>query len=207
MYHNFSRWILRSQTASLFELHFNIEEACETGGIAIHNKYRFREAIIDDLPACAALTGFPVEEYRRRTRQGNRCYVVFYGDEPINLNWIHTGPYYVRGLGFMGEYNKGRGYLYNLFTHPNYRGEGLYKYALKKIINILAGQNITCFQQIVENDNPIPLAVLPTLGYKMTQTIMHTRICGLKITVVRDPSGKILSHKIFIFPPKNIFKI
>ena len=203
---NFIRWIFRRKTGALFVLRLNGEGTAATNSIALREGYKFQEATPDDLPACAAVAGIGLEECNRRITEGNRCFVTFYDNEPVNLNWLHVGCYYVRGLGYSNEEENGAGYLYNLYTHPDHRGKGLYKAALINMVNILSRQGITCFHQIVVSDNKIPFAVLPTLGYGNARNISHTRICGLKFTVARDPSGKVLSRSIFVYPPKNLFQ-
>jgi GNAT superfamily N-acetyltransferase len=191
--------------AMLFELDSNRRPVSD-GVACMPPAYSFRLAGTNDLPGCATLTDIPHDECRRRIAHGERCYAVFYRDQPVCVAWVHVGSYYVRGLGYRdGEERVG--YLYNLVTHRDHRGKGLYKCVLKTLAESLFAQDVARLQQVVENGNAIPLAVVPALGYRAVHRIAHTRLCGLKITVLYDLSGKTVSRRVLFRSPKGVFRI
>lgn len=199
--------IYRHHVAVLYELNLNRSDIMPENSDTMPRGYNLRLATLDDLPACAAMAGMKVNEYLRRAKHGDACYITVFENKPVNQSWVRFGSAYIRGIGYYLDNGTGVAYLYNIYSHPVHRRRGLYKTALQHLHQMLTHRGITRLRQIVDNTNAIPLAVLPDFGYKMARRIVHTRVCGLKITVIRDPSGKILSRKIFISPPENVFQI
>lgn len=199
-------WLYSRRHATLFQLDSN-RPAVPENVANMPPGYSFRMAGEDDMPACATLTDIPQDECRRRIEHGEQCYAVFCQGEPVSVVWTHVGSYYVRGLGYRDGDEKRVAYLYNLVTHPTHRGKGLYKRVLMIVGEALFAQKAACLQQIVEDGNSIPLAVVPALGYRLVHRIAHTRICGLKITVSRNHSGKTVSRRVFLRSPRGAFWI
>ncbi len=169
--------------------------------------YSFREAVPEDLPACARMAGWPVELYRQWWHQGEQCYVTLWQGQPINLNWLHFGSCYVNGLGLLIEAGPEQCYLYNVFTDPAHRGRGIYKCTQLLLVNLLAARGVTRVLQAVFHGNSVPHATLPKLGYVATQTVRHTRLCGLKITTITGATGGRVAWRCFWKPPLSVHRI
>jgi hypothetical protein len=199
-------WLYCRRHATLFELDAGPSVTLPKDTDNLPPAYNFRLAGSNDMPACAALTDIPQDECRRRIEHGEQCYAVFCQGEPVCVVWAHVGSYYVRGLGYCSGENR-VGYLYNLITRPSHRGKGLYKFVLAAAAERLFARKIACLHQIIEDGNSIPLTVVPAFGYQMVHRIAHTRVCGLKITALRAPSGKTVCRRVFFRSPKGVFRI
>lgn len=200
-------WAFRRRAARVFELCDLAEVARSQPGVSLPEGCSFRQATPEELPACAELARTPLEEYRRRYRDGDECHAIFWGGEPVNLNWLHFGSCYVYGLGLLIQAEPSECYLYNVFTDPGHRGKGLYKTTQRMLIEWLAGRGITRVRQVVASDNAVPQLALPKLGYRLTQDILHKCIGGLKITTVRNVAAAVASRRLFWRTPKGIFRI
>lgn len=169
--------------------------------------YTFRMAEIGDLAACAVLARTPLEEYQRRWRQGGQCYVTFHDERPVNLNWLHFGSCYVRGLGLFVEAPLSECYLYNVLTDRAYRGLGLYKITQRRLIEILTAERITRIRQVVMDGNRVPLETLPKLGYALTERVRYRHLCGLNVATTETIDGRRLSRRRFWRRPASVFWI
>lgn len=208
------RWLLpikarlyRHAMANIFELD-DLEAASQAQGPGIlPDGCEFRLAEREDLAACAALAGATRGEYLRRWQEGDQCYVAFVGSQPVNLNWLHFGPCYVFGLGLLVDARPSECYLYNVFTDPAHRGQGLYRNTQQRLIRILAGRGITRIRQVVAIDNTVPLLALPKFGYTLAEVVRHRCILGLKITTTCDLAGRIRSRRASWRLPAGVFRI
>jgi len=191
----------------VFELRDLAGIAQSQAGVCLPEGYSFRQATLEELPACAELAETPLDEYRRRCRGGDQCYGTFWDGEPVNLSWLHFGSCYVYGLGLLIEAQPSECYLYNVLTDPGHRGRGLYKNTQRILIEMLASRGITRVRQVVAIDNTVPQIALPKLGYELNQVIRHKCIGGLKITTILDAAGAVASRRLFWWAPVGVFRI
>lgn len=199
-----AKWAFRSAAARVFELNSLAVGQGADGGEGLPEEYSFRLAEGEDLAVCAAMAGTPLEQYQRRRDRGDRCYAVFLGHRAVNLSWLHFGPCYVRGLGWLVEATPSECYLYNVVTAPSHRGKGLYKRTQRRLVDILGAQGVTRIRQVVMVGNTIPLASLPKLGYTLTEEVRHLFLGGLHVTTAYDATGKRLWRRWFCRQPTTV---
>jgi hypothetical protein len=169
--------------------------------------YSYRFAERDELPECSRMVGLNVEEFYRRYDYGDRCYAIFDGNRPVNINWIHAGSCYVRGMGFKHSADEKEYYIYGIMTDQSQRGKGLYKNCLVYLAKNLFKEDALRLNQMVEDGNDAVLHTLPKLGYKKTRRIKHTTFLGIKKTNVIELIDGSRKQKLFIFPPRDLFTI
>lgn len=146
-------------------------------------------------------------KYHRRFDSGELCYAVFDGTRPANLNWVHFGPCYVRGAGYVVAGDPADAYIYGIYTNPSERGKGLYKKCLIHLANHLMARGSRRLIQMVEDGNAPVLQTLPLLGYSRRVTLRHRRLFGFKYTrEVYDLTGRV-QRQWFCREPKGIFRI
>jgi len=169
--------------------------------------YQCRVATAADLEALSRLIGVPLVEYRRRFDSAELCYAVFDGTRPANLNWVHFGPCYVRGAGYVVAADPADAYIYHIYTDPSERGKGLYKKCLIHLANHLMARGSNRLIQMVEDGNAPVLHTLPQLGYSRKVTLRHRRLFGFSYTrEVDELTGRVRRHW-FCREPKGIFRI
>jgi GNAT superfamily N-acetyltransferase len=198
-------WAFQAQAACILELDDLAAAAARFPAAVLPAEYTFRRADPADLPACALLAGAAPDDYQRRHRRGDQCYVTLCRERPVHLAWLHFGPCYVRGMGLLVEALSAECYLYNVFTAPPYRGKGLYKTGQQEIIGRLAAEGITRIRQLVTLDNAVPLATLPKLGYATTDLIRYRRLCGVHFTALRRADGKIVRRLTWRQPDAGLW--
>ncbi len=169
--------------------------------------YECRLADPEHIPALTRITGLTAEEYSRRMERGELCYCVFAHDEPVNLNWIHQGAYYVRGMGFRRRVDSRHSYIYGIMTDPSQRGRKLYQKSLKHLAAFLFDRGATCVVQMAERDNAPVLHTLPKLGYVKTMAIRHFCLLGIKYTAVTDLVDRHTKRHLFVKHPTDEFMI
>jgi ribosomal protein S18 acetylase RimI-like enzyme len=161
----------------------------------------------EHLPALTRITGLPVEEYERRMERGELCFCVFNGATPVNLNWIHQGSCYVRGMGFLHKVDSRHSYIYGIMTDQSQRGKKLYQKSLRHLAAFLFDRGATCLVQMAERDNAPVLHTLPKLGYTKTTMISHFCLLGLKCTTVTDLVDRKKKRYLFVKHPTDEFII
>ena len=191
---------------SIFELTIDDHGAHDVRA-KFHENYRCRPAIRDEMPASAKMTDLDTGEYYRRFDAGDICFTVFDNKRPANLNWIHRGSCYIRGMGYIHVGGEKDYYIYGIMTDSSERGRGLYKNCLIELARFLFDHGAEKLIQMVEDGNEPVLHTLPKLGYKRTTTIRHLTILGIKSTKVFDTVGGLLSRKLFVKPPDDMYII
>ncbi len=199
-------WLFHRGQASVFEVRRSGHAAAVSGTTLPHG-YACRLATRDEMAACSRITGIDVAEYLRRFDAGNICYGVFAGGRPVNINWVHAGACYVRGMGFALDSGPGDKYVYGIMTDPAERGKGLYKSCLVNLAEYLFASGAERIIQMVEAGNTPVLVTLPQLGYTKTHEIRYITIFGMKRTTVVDlTTNRCTTHR-FVSTPNDRFVI
>ena len=199
-------WVYHRAEAYIYEVRRE-SRTVSVSTVALPAGYVCRPAVRDELPACSRITGLDGREYYRRFDAGDICYGVFAGSKPVNINWVHSGGYYVRGMGYLGDASPADRYIYGIMTDPAERGKGLYKSCLERLAEYLYANGAARLVQMVEEGNAPVLKTLPQLGYVKTQKISHRSIIGFKRTQVTDCLSGRVEIRRFLFSPKDRFVI
>lgn len=199
-------WIFRRGRAYIYELD-RATNANNSRKYVFPHDYEVRFASREDIPACAGMAETEETEFRRRYQSGDKCLGVFQNKRPANINWIHYGSCYVRGLGYYHPGEITDAYIYGIVTDPSERGKGLYKNALIKLTEELFSAGAECLVQMVEEGNTPVLHTLPQLGYSLKKRIFHLTLLGVKYTSVRNSDGTLAERRLFFLPPRNDFII
>ena len=196
----------RNRRAYMFELN-SAEHAAGNMKSFLPPQCVCRVASRQELPACATITELPVNEYYRRFDAGDICYGVFVDNQPVNVNWVHSGSCFVRGMGYEHNGTPNDKYVYGIMTDPANRGKGLYKNCLVTLASELFANGADRIIQMVEDGNLPVLRALPQLGYRKIREIRHRAILGFNCTVVTDLTVGKTSVRRFMSSPSNLFVI
>ena len=151
--------------------------------------YRFRPARPEEAAACSRVTGIPVAENERRFAAGDACYVVERDGLVVLVQWVHDGPCYVRGLGYVHDGAPDERYVYGVVTDPAHRGRGLFRNALEHLDATLFSEGASRLVQIVMAGNTPVLKTFSRLGYRATHDLRSVLVLGVRWTVV-TPVGR-----------------
>ncbi len=202
-------WLYRRNVAYIYQLQIEAVAAdSDKSEMSLPEGYCFRKAASDDLAACAEMARLPAAEYSRRHRAGDLLYGIFAQQTPINLNWLHFGPCYVRGLAYQFDTEPSNCYIYGVVTSPDYRSRGFYKSAQRELIRVVRLHGSRRIIQVAMTGNAAVLATLPKFGYKIVGVLCHRTLFGVKWTTIRDCRGRKLSRQWRIGNPSDeVFQI
>ena len=181
-------WLFRRGAARLFEMKNPLDFAAVEATDTDCGEYRIGEVTQEGLAACAAMVGHPAAEFLRRHDHGDRCIAAFSGQRPVHVTWLHFGSCYVRGLDLLLQLDDTVCYTYGVFTDPNRRGKGLFKRVHQEILRLLAARGASRVVAVVVEGNQVPAVMYQKLGYQLTGVIRHVTVCGIRKTVIADPS-------------------
>jgi GNAT superfamily N-acetyltransferase len=196
----------RRRGADLFELD-RPAGAVPPSRAAYPPGYVFRRAGREEAAACSRVTNVPEAEILRRHDAGDACFVVAHGSRPATVFWVHDGPCYVRGLGYLHDGRKGDKYIYGVVTDPAHRGKGLYKNAVEDLAARLFEEGATRLVRIVEDGNAPALVTITRLGHRRTRRIESVLAFGVRRTVVKPLEGGPEERTWRILAPRDRFVI
>lgn len=172
--------------------------------VLIPESFEFRRT--NDINAMVEF-GLDKRTCETRLKAGDLCFASYKGDKIVSVTWAHTGPYYVRGMGYWHRPSQDDSYLYGAMTKPDERGKGLFK-ALKYLISKELLKS-TCgkITALVETDNTVSIKTNRNMGYREVEIIEHTTFLWLKRTNVRHLDTNNVERRVFMFPPSGIYVI
>ena len=200
------RWLFCRGEAFLFELIRQEADSRQADAI-FPSGYTCRLIVREELPACSQLAGHDIGEFYRRYDAGEICFGVFAGSRPVNINWVHGGSCYVRGMGYLFGGTTSDRYIYGIMTDPAERGRGLYKNCLKQLARHLFAHGAERLVQMVEVQNAPVLTTLPHLNYRKTTQLSFLSVLGFKRRSERVPGARRGDARWFISEPKGQFPI
>jgi hypothetical protein len=100
-----------------------------------------RKMTADDIEALLAFR----PEYRReelweRLRSGHECFMSLVGDDLASCRWICTGEARVGSLGLVLPLRRDEVFLYEVYTHANYRGRRINREAWNAMVDEYLGR-------------------------------------------------------------------
>lgn len=169
--------------------------------------YVLRRAGRDEAEACSRVTNLSIEETLRRHDAGDTCWVVARGARPAMVIWVHDGPCYVRGLGYLHDGTAGEKYLYGAVTDPSERGKGLFKNGLEELTARLFADGARRLVEIVEAGNTPSLVTVRKLGRRPIRRIESILLLGLRRTIITPIDGGRAERTWRLLPPPDLFVI
>jgi len=128
----------------------------------------------------------------RRFAAGDTCFTARYRDELISVQWSCRSQHWVGDLRSTWRVEPGEVYLYDSYTHPQNRGQGVNPALCVHVLRHFAGLGLDRATLVVESGNASNLRAREKLGFE--------RRC-----VIRSFSvgwGKPLQHRSrFAAPP------
>jgi RimJ/RimL family protein N-acetyltransferase len=169
--------------------------------------YAPRLACREEMPECSRITGHNVDEFYRRYDAGDLCYGVFDGKRPVNINWIHRGGCYIRGMGYFHNGDNNDSYIYGIMTDRAEQGKGIYQNCLRSLADYLFENGDKKLVQMVEDGNEPVLHTLPGLGYRKVKIVKYSCMLGIKHTVAVDVGERRTARRFFIGAPRGVYII
>lgn len=83
-----------------------------------------------------SLTHSVASELQDRRRNGHRPYVALLNDKAVAYGWVATCTAEIGALGLSLVLSPGDRYLWDFFTHPDWRGRGIYPRLLRAVLGM-----------------------------------------------------------------------
>ncbi len=172
--------------------------------VVFPESYEFRRT--NDINAMVEF-GLDKRLCEKRLKADDLCFASYKGDKIVSVTWGHTGPYYVRGMGYWHRPSQDDSYVYGAMTKPEERGKGLFK-ALKYLISkeLLKSTSGT-ITTLVDAENTVSIRTNQNMGYREVEVIDHTTLLWIKRTNVRHLDTNKVERRVFMFPPSGIYVI
>ncbi len=197
-----------NQKAYIYSLSPTNKSHTRLSGVPLPPDCSFRLFASDEIPILSSLMGSDsTASAQHRLDSGDICYGVFIRNEAVNMNWVHLGPCFIRGLGYRHNALPTQAYIYNVYTFPTMRRQGIYTNALRLLAESLFANGISQITQLVTTNNNTVITTLRTLGYKRIKSVIHKRFCGLHYTKVIDVNEGTVSRYGYIRMPSDVYII
>lgn len=168
------------------ELVMNVREA--GGTFAVRSDLTFRAASEDDASRYATdIATDSVRSFKFRLSAGTRCFIVERDDRLVHSTWATTAAAWTREVRSYLKPPPGDAYVYESYTRPEARGQGLYPFALTNICATLGSEGVARFWVAVEGDNPASIRAVTKAGFEPAWRLPHRRIIG--VLRVGQPQG------------------
>jgi len=125
--------------------------------------------------------------FRSRLSDGTRCFVVEADGRFVHATWMTTAAAWTRELGRYFQPPPGDAYVYESFTRPEVRGQGVYPFALTTIAAALAARGTKRVWVGVEADNTASLRAVTKAGFERSFEVAYRRRWGR--LSVSEPTG------------------
>lgn len=125
--------------------------------------------------------------FRARLSPTTSCFVVESNRRLLHATWVTTSGAWTRELRAYLRPPPGDAYIYESFTHPDARGEGLYPFALRKIASHAAGQGLDRLWVAIEAGNPSSLRAVAKAGFDPVFKLKFERRWGRLTVQVPTP--------------------
>jgi GNAT superfamily N-acetyltransferase len=126
-----------------------------------------RWAMAEDGPRYARDIGTDsARTFRDRLSESTRCFLAERDDLIVHASWVTTAAAWTRELRRYFGPPAGDAYVYESFTRPEVRGQGVYPLALDGIVERLAPEGVARAWVGVEADNPSSARAVTKAGFK-----------------------------------------
>ena len=92
-------------------------------------------AATTDLPLLGELSGVAAHELKARMERGHAPWLAHIAGEPVGWGWCATREFSIGELGIARSLPPGNRYLWDCFTVPSWRGQGIYPRLLQAMLD------------------------------------------------------------------------
>jgi len=120
--------------------------------------------------------GASEEELKRRQQAGDWCYRVIDQGRCVHYSWLTQSSRHITGIGFKAELPAHQAWIYDCYTAPSHRGQGLYPRVVQRISREMM-QSGTHFVWIdTQDSNQRSFRGIRRAGFREIGFIERTRI-------------------------------
>lgn len=156
----------------------------------------WREAGPDDLVLLGEFlpTG-KIRLFRKRFQNREYCLVGLEAGKIAHYFWLTVGESYLdREMDYRIDLRPDKGYLYDAYTRPAFRGRGCYQEAFQEAGRFLRNRGREILLVIISGGNEPARAAALRAGFRPAAVILHRRILARKRNlIIRTSDGEQLA--------------
>jgi len=136
----------------------------------------------DDFPKISNLLAILENEFKTRFKMGHLCFGAESCGEFVHLTWASFNEAYVGSLERKLQVGSCSAYIYDTYTFPKYRGQGIAPKVMSEALNYLSKmKNIQKVYLAISRDNFSSLKTASKVGFRKIGVVTLTRIYKLKL--------------------------
>lgn len=127
----------------------------------------------------------PPREILRRFGAGSRCYAARVNGNVASYGWVSFQEEYVGELNLRLRLARGEAYIWDCFTLPAYRHQGLYSSLLAHILSELEADSVCRVWIGADADNVISQRGIGRAGFRAVADMVLARVLGIRLVWVQ----------------------
>jgi RimJ/RimL family protein N-acetyltransferase len=115
------------------------------------------------------------EGFDRRRRLRDVCYAVLDGSRCVHYSWVTRSVRDIEEIGYVADIGESNAWVYDAVTDAEYRGRGIFPWALQHIVTDVMGEASTVWID-VHDDNRSSTRAIKKAGFVEVAILQATRI-------------------------------
>ncbi len=148
--------------------------------VAVHARAIFKELFISELPRLEKVMYQDRKAIERRFKKGDRCFAAEIDGRVAHYTWVSFGEEYLPSIEKRIKVRENEAYIYNVYTVPSFRREGLFSYVLGQILRRLHDSSYKRLWVSVLSNNISSQTAFEKLGFKKDKEIGYLRFLAFK---------------------------
>jgi SAM-dependent methyltransferase len=120
---------------------------------------------------CRFKPGADPNPIQSRLSSGERCFVVRVHGQMAHATWVARKTVWIEYLGRWWSLPPSTAYLYETFTAPAWRGQGIAKSGILNILETLATEHFTTVTLVVMPENRVAFHLFRSMGFDWVGTL------------------------------------
>jgi len=156
--------------------------------VASHPRAIFNELSINDLPRLEKVMYQSRKAIEKRFKKGDRCFVAEIDSRIAHYTWLCFGEEYLPSIEKRVRVKENEAYIYNVYTVPSFRREGLFSFVLGQVLKQLQDSGYKKLWVSVLSNNLSSQNAFEKMGFEKETEIEYLRFLIFK--KYRDFNGR-----------------
>ena len=170
-------------------------------------RFTFGQATPDDFDEISDFSGVPRAALQQRVANGDWGYVTRDSENKnriVSVQWIHTGPCFVRGYGLLLDIPETSAYIYGALSAPEVRLLGVFNSAFQRVCHILKDEGIDTIVGLVEFFNKSAYNYHLRSNFTDIATVTYVSIFGIKFSTWKPADSGRRKIRGYLTRPRRI---
>ena len=151
----------------------------------------------------STMSGTPGGDILRRLESGSRCYAARVNGNIASYGWVSFQEEYVGELNLRLRLMPGEAYIWDCFTLPAYRHQGLYSSLLAHILSALEAESVCRVWIGADAENIVSQRGIERAGFQHVADMVLVRVVAIRQVCLQEMPGvpePVLAevHRVFL---------